>query len=99
MDKLTIKNWDEPINEKQMDSLCEIYDLLLKFRTTNGHTVMFPNNPEDELPFMLSLIKQELDILIRRYIDANNKDGASNYFNRERCEYYLSESMENKNGY
>jgi hypothetical protein len=81
MDKLTIKKWDEPINENQMDALCEVYDLLVKLKSNSGVDVFFPTDPKDKLPFMLSIIKGELDDLIEKYIGTNK--------NKEKVEFYF----------
>ena len=88
MDKLTIKKWDEAINEKQMDALCEIYDLLVKLKSSGGTDVFFPTDPKDELPFMLSIIKNEVDILIARYIEINKDND-----NKERVNFYLNSEV------
>lgn len=89
MDKLTIKKWDEAINEKQMDALCEIYDLLVKLKSSGGTDVFFPTDPKDELPFMLSIIKNEVDILIARYIEINKDND-----NEERVNFYFDNKMD-----
>ncbi len=88
MDKLTIKKLDEPINEKQMDALCEVYDLLVKLKSSGGVDVFFPTDPNDELPFMLSIIKKEVDILIKKYIETNKDND-----NKERVNFYLNSEV------
>ena len=89
MDKLTIKKWDEPINENQMDALCEVYDLLVKLKSNSGVDVFFPTDSNDEMPFMLSIIKKEVDILIKKYIETNENND-----NKERVNYYLNSEVQ-----
>tara|TARA_R100001369_G_scaffold61722_1_gene88607 strand:+ start:253 stop:660 length:408 start_codon:yes stop_codon:yes gene_type:complete len=89
MDKLTIKKWDDNINENQMEALCEVYDSLCKLRAEEGNHVFFPQDPSDKLPFMLSIIKKEIDILIKRYVETNKDNG-----NKERVHFYFDNKMD-----
>ena len=84
MEKITIKEWDQAIDPKQKEALCEVYDLLSKLESEHGSYVGFPTDNTDMLPFLLSIVKQKIDALIENYIEANvNGD------NKERVKYYF----------
>ena len=84
MEKITIKEWDEDINLSQKESLCEVYDLLCKLKSEHSNFVGFPTDNSDMLPFLLSIIKNEVDALIENYIEANIHGD-----NEEKVEYYF----------